>query len=125
MRDLRDRFKLTYLWISHNLHAVSFISDRIAVMYLGRIVEIAKTKQLIEKLYHPYSKALFSAVPMVNSEDRVERIVLEGDIPSALNPPAGCRFHTRCNRKMPMCSEKEPQLIEKDSNHYVRCHLYG
>ena len=124
MRDLRDKFNLTYLWISHNLHAVSFISDRIAVMYLGRIVEIAKTSQLIKELYHPYTKALFSAVPTVEAHDRVERIVLEGEIPSALNPPSGCRFHTRCNRRMAICSEKEPELIEKDSNHFVRCHLY-
>ena len=124
MRDLRDRLKLTYLWISHNLHAVSFISDRIAVMYLGRVVEIAKTNQLIRKLYHPYTKALFSAVPMVNEEERIERIVLEGDIPSALNPPTGCRFHTRCNKRMPICSESEPELREKDQNHFVRCHLY-
>ena len=125
MRDLRDRLKLTYLWISHNLHAVSFISDRIAVMYLGKIVEIAKTGDLIAKLYHPYTKALFSAVPMVNAEDRIERIVLKGDIPSALNPPSGCRFHTRCNKKMPICSEQEPQLQEKDPSHFVRCHLYN
>jgi oligopeptide/dipeptide ABC transporter ATP-binding protein len=124
MRDLRDKFQLTYLWISHNLHAVSFISDRIAVMYLGQIVEIAKTKQLIKELYHPYSKALFSAVPMVNADARVERILLKGDIPSAINPPSGCRFHTRCNRRMPICSEIEPSLVEKDTDHLVRCHLY-
>lgn len=125
MRDLRDRLKLTYLWISHNLHAVSFVSDRIAVMYLGKIVEIAKSEQLIERLYHPYTKALFSAVPMVNAEDRIERIVLKGDIPSALNPPSGCRFHTRCNRRMPICEKEEPELLEKDEGHFVRCHLYS
>jgi len=124
MCDLRDRLHLTYLWISHDLHAVSFISDRIAVMYLGKIVEMARTKELLSNLCHPYTKALFSAIPMLDKNRRLTRIILEGEIPSALHPPCGCRFHTRCAYRMPKCSEAEPPLREVGSGHLVRCYLY-
>lgn len=124
MCDLRDRLHLTYLLISHDLPVVSFISDRIAVMYLGKIVEMAETKELLKNLAHPYTKALFSAIPMLDETQRRMRIVLQGEIPSALHPPSGCRFHTRCSHRMPRCSEAEPPLREVGTGHFVSCYLY-
>lgn len=124
MCDLRDKHHLTYLWISHDLHAVSFISDRVAVMYLGKIVEMSRTKHLIENLCHPYTKALFSAIPMLDPAERISRIILKGEIPSALHPPSGCRFHTRCSYRMPRCSEAEPPFKEIGADHWLSCYLY-
>ncbi len=124
MRDLRDQFNLTYLWVSHNLHVVRYISDRIAVMYLGKLVEIAETTKLISNPLHPYAKALFSAIPTVDPKERISRIILKGEIPSVLNPPSGCRFRTRCDYKSPRCAEEEPALIEVENAHFVSCHLY-
>lgn len=124
MSDLRNRLHLTYLWISHDLHAVSFISDRIAVMYLGKIVELAKTKDLLSNLCHPYTKALFSAIPILDQKERNTRIILTGEIPSALHPPTGCRFHTRCTFRMAKCNENEPPLREISTGHLVSCYLY-
>ena len=106
------------------VHAVDGVSDRIAVMYLGKIVELAGTKELLAHLCHPYTKALFSAIPMLTQNEHSGRIILEGEIPSALRPPSGCRFHTRCAFRMAKCSEAEPTLREIGSGHLVSCYLY-
>ncbi len=123
MQDLQKEFKLTYLFISHDLSVVRHISDRVAVMYLGKVVEVASKKDLYEKRLHPYTKALLSAVPVPNPEHQVERIILEGDLPSPANPPTGCTFHPRCPSCMDICKTTVPVLQEKQDGHYVSCHL--
>lgn len=122
LKDLQKEFNLTYLFIAHGLGAVKYISDRIAVMYLGKIVEIGKTEEIFRNPKHPYTQALLSAYPVPNPRlrDR-ERIVLEGDVPSPANPPSGCRFHTRCPVSQAICKEKEPIL--QGPEHSVACHF--
>lgn len=122
LRDLQKEFNLTYLFIAHGLGAVKYISDRIAVMYLGKIVEIGKTEEIFKNPKHPYTKVLLSAYPIPNPHLRNrERIVVEGDVPSPANPPKGCRFHTRCPMVQAICKEKEPLLNATD--HSVACHF--
>lgn len=109
MQDLQDRFGLTYLFVSHDLSVVKFISDRVAVMYLGKVVELAPTAELFAAPLHPYTKALMSAVPVPNPEQRPERIVLTGDVPNPEHPPSGCAFHTRCPLATDLCRKEPPR----------------
>lgn len=125
MQDLKNTFNLTYIFIAHDLSVVKHISDRIGVMYLGRMVEITTKEQLYLKPQHPYTQALMSAVPIVDPDIKKQRILLEGDIPSPSNPPTGCAFHTRCSKCMDVCKEVRPVMQEVDSGHFVACHLYG
>ena len=122
LQDLQKKLGLTYLFISHNLSVIKHMSDRIAVMYLGKIVEIASKAELFRSQLHPYTQALFAAIPIPDPEISRERIVLGGDVPSPVNPPSGCRFHPRCplNR---LCNEEEPRLIKVSKDHYVACHM--
>jgi len=123
LEDLREKFKLTYLFIAHDLSVVKHISNRVAVMYLGKIVELAETEELYHNPLHPYTKALLSAVPIPDPNLKRKRIALEGDVPSPINPPSGCHFRTRCKYVKSICSKKEPPLIEITKEHYIACHL--
>ena len=123
MKELQERFDLTYLWISHNLNQVRYLSDDIAIMYLGKIVETGPTTAVFENMAHPYSQALISAVPQIAVSRRKELIPLEGEIPSPINPPSGCRFRTRCPYVKDICSEVEPTLKEVEPGHFSACHL--
>jgi len=123
LEDLQEKFKLTYLFIAHDLSVVKHISDRVAVMYLGKIVELTSTYELYDNPQHPYTEALLSAVPIPDPTLNRQRIVLEGDVPSPFNPPKGCRFHPRCKYAKPICSQEEPKLIDINGGHYVACHL--
>lgn len=120
---LREELKLSYLFIAHDLSVVKHIADRIAVMYLGKIVETASTKELFENPVHPYTRALLSAVPIPDPTRQSNRIILKGDIPSPQHPPAGCSFHTRCPLAEQVCHEKEPESINIGQNHAVKCIL--
>jgi len=125
LEDLQEQFDLTFLFIAHDLSVVRHISDEIAVMYLGEIVEIASRIDLYRNPLHPYTRALLSAVPIPNPrvEAQREHILLKGEVPSPLNPPSGCRFHPRCAEAGPECSEGKPVMIEKAPGHFVSCHL--
>ena len=122
LRDLQRNFGLTYLFVAHNLAVVEHISDRVAVMYLGKIVELADRDELFLRPTHPYTNALMSAIPIPDPKLKLERVILEGDVPSPLNPPKGCRFHPRCPFAKPDCSVNEPELREVLPNHFVACH---
>lgn len=123
LKDLQRDFGLTYLFISHNLIVVKYLSDRVGVMYLGKIVEMVKTEELFEKPLHPYTQALLSAIPVPDPDYHCCRIILEGDVPTPINPPSGCRFHTRCRYKMDICDKVEPELKDIGNEHFVACHL--
>jgi oligopeptide/dipeptide ABC transporter ATP-binding protein len=123
--ELQQRLELTYLFVTHHLLVVKYISHRLAVMYLGKIVELAPTKTLFSEPLHPYTHALLSGIPVPDTEAKTSRIVLSGDVPSPLNPPQGCRFHTRCPFVIDQCRQEEPLLGEVDgSGHRVACHRY-
>ncbi|CAM3571991.1 dipeptide ABC transporter ATP-binding protein [Cytobacillus oceanisediminis] len=124
LKDLQEEFELTYLFIAHDLSVVEHISDRVGVMYLGKIVELADKQSLYQNPKHPYTKALLSAVPIPNPRLKRERIILKGDIPSPSNPPSGCTFHTRCPLATEECRNKIPQVKEINPGHYVSCHLF-
>ena len=124
LQELKEKLGLTYFFISHNLNVVYQVSDRVGVMYLGKMVEIANYDQLYEKRYHPYTEALLSAIPQVDQEEQKERIHLEGEVPSPYDPPSGCHFHTRWPKACDKCRQTAPELKEVAPGHYVACHLY-
>lgn len=124
LKDLQDERDLTYLFISHDLSVVEHISDVVGVMYLGGMVEMGTTEDIFANPLHPYTKALFSAIPMPDPEVKTDRIILEGSIPSPANPPSGCKFHTRCSQCMERCKTEVPKEIDMGNGHMVRCHLY-
>jgi oligopeptide/dipeptide ABC transporter ATP-binding protein len=120
-KDLQREFNLTYMFISHDLSIVECISDRVAIMYLGKINELAPTQKIFKNPLHPYSQALISSVPIPDPKRRKERAPLAGEVPSPVNPPAGCRFHPRCPLVMDICRKREPQMFEVEKDHYVAC----
>jgi oligopeptide transport system ATP-binding protein len=124
LADLQKELQLTYLFVSHDLSVVEHICDRVAVMYLGKIAERADSASLFANPLHPYTQALLSAVPVADPDHLSQAIPLKGEIPSPLNPPSGCRFHTRCPQRMKICQEQDPQCLEKEPGHLVYCHLY-
>jgi len=121
LKDLQAEFGLTYLFIAHNLSVVEHVSDRVAVMYLGKMVELTTREDLFRNPMHPYTQALMSAIPVPNPRLKRERTILKGDVPSPLNPPKGCRFHPRCPVAIPQCSQEEPKLKELRPEHWVAC----
>ena len=125
LRDLQKQYNLTYLFISHDLSVVEHISDTVGVMYLGNLVEYADTENVFAKPLHPYTKALFSAIPVPDPDYKMNRVILEGSIPSPANPPAGCKFHTRCKDCMEICKYVAPDFIEVEPEHFCACHLYN
>ena len=124
-KNMQKEFNLTYLFVSHDMSVVKHVSDRIAVMYLGRIVELATKHTLFDNTLHPYSVALMSAIPIPDPTVKKKRILLEGDIPSPIDTPPGCSFHTRCLQALPICRQQTPPLKELAGNHFVACHLFG
>jgi oligopeptide transport system ATP-binding protein len=125
LQELQEKLRLTYLFISHDLRVVEHISHRVAIMYLGKVVEIANSETIYRDSKHPYTRALLSAVPMPDTERKKERVVLEGDVPSPVNPPAGCTFHPRCAYREALCSQTEPPLDFGPEGHGVACHVFG
>lgn len=126
LMKLKEERELTYMFITHDLSVVEYISDRIAVMYLGRIVELSETSEIFKNTLHPYTEALLSAIPIADLDKKNERIVLEGDVPSPVNPPEGCNFHPRCRKCMDICKKERPLLqkyIIEEKEHFVACHL--
>jgi len=123
MADLKEEFGLTYLFISHNLSVVQHVSDRVAVMYLGKIVELGDSVDLYRNPKHPYTQALLSAIPLPNPKVRRQRVILAGDVPSPINPPSGCRFRTRCPLARQICAEEEPRFELKAHGHWAACHF--
>jgi oligopeptide transport system ATP-binding protein len=124
IQDLQKEFELTYIFIAHDLGVVRHISDRVGVMYLGKMVELSDSEKLYDKPLHPYTQALLSAVPIPDPDFKRETILLQGDIPSPSNPPSGCTFHTRCPHASEVCKQKVPEFKEHQPGHYVACHLY-
>lgn len=123
MKELKETLNLTYIFISHDLSVVHHICDRVAVMYLGRIVEIADKTKLYQNPVHPYTKALLSAIPIPDPEKKRDRIIIQGDVPNPANPPSGCHFHKRCPYAQPVCSRQMPPNVEAEEGHFVLCHL--
>ena len=124
LSELREKAGLTYLFITHDLSVVKYISDRICVMYLGNMVELAESEELFAHTYHPYTEALLSAIPTTEEDNGGrERILLEGDIPSPVNPPSGCKFHTRCRYCQEKCKNEVPEWRDMGNHHYVACHF--
>jgi oligopeptide transport system ATP-binding protein len=125
LQELQEKMHLTYFFISHDLRVVEHISHRVAIMYLGKIVEIAPSETIYSEAKHPYTRALLSAVPVADPDGKKERIVLQGDVPSPVNPPAGCSFHPRCPYREDICDKIEPRLEFGGDNHGVSCHVFG
>ncbi|MGH7797460.1 MAG: ABC transporter ATP-binding protein [Candidatus Binatia bacterium] len=125
LQELQEKMHLTYLFISHDLRVVEHISHRVAIMYLGKVVEIANSETIYRDAKHPYTRALLSAVPMPDTNRKKERVVLEGDVPSPVNPPPGCTFHPRCAYRAALCSQTEPPLDFDADRHGVACHVFG
>ncbi|AZO95847.1 dipeptide ABC transporter ATP-binding protein [Iocasia frigidifontis] len=123
LQDLQQEYGLTYLFIAHDLSVVKHISDRVAVMYLGKIVEMTDKDEIYLNPLHPYTQSLLSAIPIPDPSFKKERIILEGDVPSPVDPPTGCRFHPRCPKAIDLCSSKEPEFKDYGNGHYVACHL--
>ncbi len=124
LQELKERYRLTYLFISHDLSVVEYLCDRVVVMYLGKVMEEANSKDLYKTPLHPYTRALLSAVPIPDPSVKRERIPLTGEIPTASNPPPGCLFHTRCPERFEPCDKVRPPLFARENNHFVRCLLY-
>jgi oligopeptide/dipeptide ABC transporter ATP-binding protein len=125
MKQLQKEFGLTYLFISHNIGVIRHFSDRVAVMYLGKVVEMAEKRALFESPVHPYTKALLAAVPSLDPKKKREDVILEGDVPSPINPPSGCRFHTRCRYALSKCYEEEPFFHQVEDGRWLACHLHS
>lgn len=125
LQELQEKMHLTYLFISHDLRVVEHISHRVAIMYLGKIVEIARSDTIYQDAQHPYTRALLSAVPVLDTSKKKERVVLQGDVPSPVNPPSGCSFHPRCPHREGVCDKTEPQLEFGAERHGVACHVFG
>jgi len=125
LKELQTEFDLTYLFVSHDLSVVECISDRIGVMYLGKVVELAQTTEIFKNPIHPYTKALFASIPVPDPTKRKKAAPLMGEVPSPINPPVGCRFHPRCPFTMDICSKEEPPLIDRGNGHFVACHTIG
>jgi peptide/nickel transport system ATP-binding protein/oligopeptide transport system ATP-binding protein len=124
LEDLQAEMDLTYVFISHDLNVVEHMSDQVAVMYLGQLVETCKSDELYKNPLHPYTKTLLAAIPSVDPDAKKNEDILEGEIPSPLNPPSGCRFRTRCPHVMDVCSEVRPPILDVGDGHYVACHLF-
>ena len=124
LNDLKSEFQLSYILIAHDLSVVNHVSNRIAVMYLGKVIELASNQALLAKPLHPYTQALLSAIPVMDPDKKKERIILKGDVPSPIKPPSGCRFHPRCHRAMDACGWSEPRWAEIEPGHFAMCHLY-
>jgi oligopeptide/dipeptide ABC transporter ATP-binding protein len=125
LKKLREEFDLTYIFITHDLYLARIITEKIAIMYLGKIMEYGDTESIFKNPLHPYTEALFSVIPKLDSQKRTEKIVLKGEIPSPVDPPLGCRFHTRCAKKIgEICEKVSPPLKEIEEKHFVSCHLY-